>query len=37
MQALVDAVQRRELDPLTAATRLAAHVAGEALRAPDAR
>jgi len=37
MKALVDAVHRRELDPLTAATRLAAHVLEEASRASDSR
>jgi hypothetical protein len=38
MQALVDAVHRREIDPITAARRLASHVLGEASSsAPDAR
>jgi LAO/AO transport system kinase len=37
MQALVDAVHRREIDPITAARRLASHVLGEAPIAPDAR
>jgi LAO/AO transport system kinase len=37
MQALVEAVHRREIDPLTAAARLAAHVLGEAANAPDSR
>jgi LAO/AO transport system kinase len=37
MQALVEAVYRREIDPLTAAARLAAQVLGEAADAPDSR
>jgi LAO/AO transport system kinase len=37
MQVLVEAVHRREIDPLTAAARLAAHVLGEAANAPDSR
>jgi LAO/AO transport system kinase len=37
MKVLVEAVHRREIDPLTAAARLAVHVLGEAANASDSR